>query len=85
MQTITRIICPNCGSPDAERHNLVDRELSRTQCHDCDYLLVTCRRTNCVIEAYAPGIDLRRSAQAILARRAVGASSRQLSIAKSAI
>lgn len=85
MQITTQIICPNCGSPDAERHNLVERELSRTQCHDCDYLLVTCQRTNRVIEAYAPGIDLRRSAQAILQRRAVGTSDLQLSIAKSAI
>lgn len=65
MQNITKIICPNCGSPSAERHNIVERELSRTQCRDCDYLLVTCQRTNRVIEAYAPGLDVGKSTQAI--------------------
>jgi predicted RNA-binding Zn-ribbon protein involved in translation (DUF1610 family) len=68
MQTITKIICPNCGSPSAERHQLSAQQLTRTQCHDCDYLLVTCQRTNRVIEAYAPGIDIRKSRQAILVR-----------------
>jgi RNase P subunit RPR2 len=66
MQNITKIICPNCGSPSAERHNIVERELSRTQCQDCDYLLVTCQRTNRVIEAYAPGLDVCKSTQAIV-------------------
>jgi hypothetical protein len=68
MQTITKIICPNCGSPSAERHNISESELSRTQCRDCDYLLVTCQRTNRVIEAYAPGIDFGKSRQAMLVR-----------------
>jgi transposase-like protein len=68
MQNIQQIICPNCGSPSAERHHLIDSQLSRTQCHDCDYLLVTCQRTNRVVEAYAPGLDFRKSQQTILVR-----------------
>lgn len=68
MQTITKIICPNCGSPSAERHNITDRQISRTQCPECDYLLVMCQRTNRVIEAYAPGIDVSKSTRAILVR-----------------
>jgi transposase-like protein len=68
MQNITKIICPNCGSPTAERHNIVERELSRTQCRDCDYLLVMCQRNNRVIEAYAPGLDVYKSTQAILSQ-----------------
>ncbi|AFY91433.1 hypothetical protein [Chamaesiphon minutus] len=67
MQAITKIICPNCGSPRAERL-LLDGQLSRTQCRDCDYLFVKCQRTNRVVEAYAPGIDVGRSRQAILVR-----------------
>mgnify|MGYP003546865019 CR=1 len=69
MQNITKIICPNCGNPSAERHNIVEHQLSRTQCRDCDYLLVTCQRTNRVIEAYAPGLDVTKSTQAIIVRQ----------------
>ena len=68
MQTITKIICPNCGSPSAERHNIAASQINRTQCPECDYLLVMCQRTNRVIEAYAPGLDLHKSRQAILVR-----------------
>jgi hypothetical protein len=68
MQVITKIICPNCGSPSAERHNLVEHALNRTQCRDCDYLLVTCQRTNRVVEAYAPGMDVGKFRKAILVR-----------------
>jgi ribosomal protein S27AE len=67
MLSLTTIICPNCGSPTAERHLLADR-LSRTQCRDCDYLLVTCQRTHRVVEAYAPGINVDRSRQVMLGR-----------------
>jgi transposase-like protein len=74
MQNITKIICPNCGNPSAERHNIVERELSRTQCRDCDYLLVTCQRTNRTIEAYAPGIDVYKSTQAIIRRNSPATS-----------
>jgi ribosomal protein S27AE len=52
-----RTICPNCGSSAAERHQIVHQELIRTQCPHCDYLMVSCSRTNRIIEAYAPGID----------------------------
>ncbi|MEO0967207.1 MAG: replication restart DNA helicase PriA [Cyanobacteria bacterium J06639_18] len=55
MRTIQEIRCPNCGS-EAERHHIIDSKLTRTQCSHCDYLMVTCSRTNKVIEAYAPGI-----------------------------
>lgn len=69
MQTITNITCPNCGNPTAERHNLLERQLSRTQCRECDYLLVTCQRTHRVIEAYAPSMDFGKSRKAILVRK----------------
>jgi ribosomal protein S27AE len=49
-----RVNCPNCGS-HAERHQL-EGDLSRTQCGRCDYLMVMCRRTGRVVEAYAPGL-----------------------------
>ncbi|HIK16752.1 MAG TPA: zinc ribbon domain-containing protein [Leptolyngbyaceae cyanobacterium M33_DOE_097] len=52
---ITQIFCPNCGS-HAERHHLEEDGLIRTQCHACDYLMITCDKTNRVIEAYAPGL-----------------------------
>ncbi|PSB54728.1 hypothetical protein [Chamaesiphon polymorphus] len=70
MPAITKIICPNCGSPHAERH-LLDGQLSRTQCWDCDYLFVKCQRTNRVVEAYAPGMDVGRFRQAILVRNSL--------------
>lgn len=68
MQITTKIICPNCGNPAAERHQIAERQISRTQCAECDYLLVMCERTNRVLEAYAPGIDIRKSTQAMLVR-----------------
>jgi hypothetical protein len=74
MQTNTKIICPNCGSPSAERHQIPERQILRTQCRDCDYLLVTCQRTNRVIEAYAPGIDVCKSTKAILGRNSLSVS-----------
>jgi hypothetical protein len=74
MQTNPKIICPNCGSPSAERYQIPERQILRTQCRDCDYLLVTCERTNRVIEAYAPGIDVRKSTKAILGRNALSVS-----------
>jgi hypothetical protein len=72
MQAFTKIICPNCGSPAAERHLIVESQLVRTECRDCDYLLITCQQTDRVIEAYAPGIDFGKSRQTILNRSAVG-------------
>lgn len=59
MKTIQKIRCPNCGSP-AERHYLTDSQLTRTQCPECDYLMITCSRTGQVVEAYAPGIPVCR-------------------------
>jgi predicted RNA-binding Zn-ribbon protein involved in translation (DUF1610 family) len=53
------IRCPNCGNP-AERYYLQKPQLVRTQCPACDYLLITCSKTNKVIEAYAPGIEVSR-------------------------
>jgi transposase-like protein len=69
MLSITKIVCPNCGSPAAERLHIADRQLNRTQCRECDYLMVTCLRTNRVLEAYAPSLD-RRKVRAILDRQA---------------
>ncbi|MBE9012206.1 replication restart DNA helicase PriA [Pseudanabaenaceae cyanobacterium LEGE 13415] len=59
MQVIQAIRCPNCGSP-AERFHIHPDQLTRTQCGECDYLMITCSKTGKVIEAYAPGIYARR-------------------------
>ncbi len=56
MNRIEAVRCPNCGRY-GERYYLSDRNLVRTQCSECDYLLVTCSLTGKVIEAYAPGLD----------------------------
>ena len=57
MNTVIQTVhCPNCGK-SAERHHLNDQQLTRTQCSDCDYLMIVCQRTGKVIEAYAPGIN----------------------------
>ncbi len=56
-QSVHQVLpCPNCGSP-AERHVILDRDLTRTQCATCDYLLIACQKTGRVIESYAPGIE----------------------------
>jgi ribosomal protein S27AE len=59
MTVIQNVRCPNCGS-FAERHHLESNQLIRTQCSNCDYLMITCSKTGRVIEAYAPGIYARR-------------------------
>ncbi|MCG9890986.1 MAG: replication restart DNA helicase PriA [Thermosynechococcaceae cyanobacterium MS004] len=56
MTQIETIRCPNCGRP-GERHHIEERHLVRTQCPECDYLMVTCSLTGKVIEAYAPGLS----------------------------
>jgi ribosomal protein S27AE len=53
---IERVRCPNCGSY-AERHHLLDIQITRTQCGSCDYLMVMSSKSGKVIEAYAPGIS----------------------------
>lgn len=53
--TTQQVHCPNCGHL-AERHHLEHDRLIRTQCHECDYLMITCSSTGKVIEAYAPGL-----------------------------
>jgi uncharacterized Zn finger protein len=47
--------CPNCGAIAERSHP--DNDTSKTECYTCDYLLITCRHTGKVIEAYAPGIN----------------------------
>jgi hypothetical protein len=67
LLTNYRLPCPNCGS-SAERHFILDRNLTRTQCSTCDYLLIICQKTGKVIESYAPGIEaivLQRRQQAV--------------------
>ncbi|WP_084776881.1 replication restart DNA helicase PriA [Anabaena sp. PCC 7108] len=59
MQVSQKIHCPNCGS-SAERHYIAESQVTRTQCPNCDYLMITCTRTGKVIEAYAPGIYAKR-------------------------
>lgn len=53
MSTKQIIHCPNCGS-HAERYH--SPTLIKTQCHTCDYLMITCSETGKVFEAYAPGL-----------------------------
>jgi predicted RNA-binding Zn-ribbon protein involved in translation (DUF1610 family) len=60
MNRLQKIHCPNCGS-DAERHYISDRKLTRTQCPSCDYLMISCSVTGKVIEAYAPGIKVKKT------------------------
>ncbi|MCT7956839.1 replication restart DNA helicase PriA [Laspinema palackyanum] len=60
MQTLQAIRCPNCGSL-AERYYFSKRDFSQTQCPSCDYLMVSCVTTGRVVEAYAPGLSIRRS------------------------
>lgn len=50
------IHCPNCGA-FAERFYTI--QTTQTQCHRCDYLMITCAQTGRVLEAYAPGISVR--------------------------
>ena len=52
---IESIRCPNCGSI-AERHHLSYLAQVKTQCEECDYLLVMCTRSGHVLESYAPGL-----------------------------
>lgn len=58
MQMVQAIRCPNCGDM-GERHFITSRQIVRTQCPHCDYLMITCAQTGRVIEAYAPGIPCR--------------------------
>lgn len=74
MQAIQLVCCPNCGSA-AERyhcearpnHKTQHQPSIRTQCHQCDYLMVTCAQTGKVIEAYAPGIPFAAAVSAAAA------------------
>ena len=59
MDTNQTVRCSNCGSL-AQRYYYTDevcgdRQIIRTECRVCDYLMVMCSSGN-VIEAYAPGI-----------------------------
>lgn len=56
MPSKQTVRCPNCGSL-AERS--CNSHVTQTQCHTCDYLMVTCSRTGRVVEAYAPGLPAR--------------------------
>jgi ribosomal protein S27AE len=53
--TSHQVHCPNCGRL-AERHHLDQGKLVRTQCAECDYLMINCAVSGKVIEAYAPGL-----------------------------
>jgi phage FluMu protein Com len=57
---IESIRCSNCGSI-AERHHLSFLAQIKTQCDDCDYLLVMCTRSGHVLESYAPGLPNPKS------------------------
>lgn len=64
---IESIRCPNCGSI-AERHHLAYLAQVKTQCEECDYLLVMCTRSGHVLESYAPGLPSPRPLQPIATR-----------------
>ncbi len=66
---IESIRCPNCGEI-AERHHLSYLGQVKTQCEECDYLLVMCTRSGHVLEAYAPGLpaEPRRSMKPVASR-----------------
>jgi predicted RNA-binding Zn-ribbon protein involved in translation (DUF1610 family) len=53
-ETLHLVRCPNCGSI-AER-SMIEHKLLKTECHSCDYLLISCKTTGKVVESYAPGI-----------------------------
>jgi hypothetical protein len=56
MTHIETVRCPNCGRY-GERHHIQESNIVRTQCPECDYLLVACSLTGKVIECYAPGLS----------------------------
>jgi ssDNA-binding Zn-finger/Zn-ribbon topoisomerase 1 len=56
MTQIETVRCPNCGQY-GERHHIKESNIVRTQCPECDYLLVACSLTGKVIECYAPGLS----------------------------
>lgn len=64
---IESIRCPNCGSI-AERHHLSYLAQVKTQCEECDYLLVMCTRSGHVLESYAPGLASPQPLQPIATR-----------------
>ena len=55
MEILQKVCCSNCGSK-CERLYICERQICRTSCANCDYLMINCTRTGKVIEAYAPGI-----------------------------
>lgn len=58
MEITQKVCCPNCGSK-CERNYILESQICRTSCDNCDYLMINCTRTGKVIEAYAPGIYAR--------------------------
>ena len=79
---IEAIRCPNCGSI-AERHHLAYLAQVKTQCEECDYLLVTCTRSGHVLEYYAPGVSSEVMAMKPIATRLGHLPSPSSSYAKS--
>ena len=57
---IESIRCSNCGAI-AERHHLSYLAQVKTQCDQCDYLLIVCTRSGHVLESYAPGLPSQPS------------------------
>ncbi|MDJ0515381.1 MAG: hypothetical protein QNJ74_03665 [Trichodesmium sp. MO_231.B1] len=45
--------CPNCGVYGERTYY---NQLTKTECHSCDYLMITHTKTGQVVEAHAPGI-----------------------------
>lgn len=59
MTNIQQVRCPNCGSY-AEKQHFPAQNLISVSCSHCDYLIITCPTSGKVVEAYAPGIKMKK-------------------------
>lgn len=59
METRQTIHCPNCGS-FALKSKLPQQNLISISCPACDYLIIHCPDSAKVLEAYAPGLKMRK-------------------------
>lgn len=61
------VCCPNCGQENHRTYSLqstIDvnlcpqRQMMKTECPHCDYLMVMCVLNGRVLETYAPGLPI---------------------------
>jgi len=53
------IHCPNCGN-SAHKSEIPHQNLISIDCPSCDYLIIRCPYSAKVLEAYAPGLKMRK-------------------------